>query len=58
MTSDEGQRDMTPKGFTREQMKDIYLKVEMSRMLVKMGRDMTKEIEDDLKFYRSINNDL
>jgi hypothetical protein len=43
-------------GFSPEQLKDIYLKIEMSRMLVKMGNDMTKQIEADLKFYSATNN--
>tara|TARA_R110000796_G_C14439164_1_gene422082 strand:- start:446 stop:664 length:219 start_codon:yes stop_codon:yes gene_type:complete len=43
-------------GFSPEQLKDIYLKIEMSRMLVKMGNDMTKQIEADLKFYAATNN--
>jgi hypothetical protein len=43
-------------GFSPEQLKDIYLKIEMSRMLVKMGNDMTKQIEADIKFYAATNN--
>jgi hypothetical protein len=39
---------------TPEQFKDVYIKVEMSRMLVKMGNDMVKQIEEDIKFYNAI----
>jgi hypothetical protein len=46
----EGERN----GFSPDQMKDIFIKIEMSRMLMKMSLDMTKEIEDDLKFYNAI----
>ncbi len=37
-------------------MKDIFIKLEMSRMLIKMGNDMVKQIEEDLKFYAATNN--
>ena len=43
-------------GFSPEQLKDIYLKIETSRMLIKMGKDMTKQSEEDLKFYAATNN--
>ncbi len=39
---------------TPEQFKEIYIKVEMSRMLVKMANDMVKQIEEDIKFYNAI----
>tara|TARA_R110000782_G_scaffold81629_1_gene161106 strand:+ start:130 stop:303 length:174 start_codon:yes stop_codon:yes gene_type:complete len=45
-------------GFTSEQMKDIFVKLTTSRVLIKMGENMAKEIEEDLKFYRAVNNDL
>jgi hypothetical protein len=48
MTNEESQ------GFTPEQLKDIFIKLEMSRMLIKMGADMAKQIEEDIKFYRTI----
>jgi hypothetical protein len=50
MTNEESQ------GFTPEQLKDIFIKLEMSRMLMKMSLDMTKQIEEDIKFYKTIGN--
>ncbi len=47
-----------PKGFSLEQMKDIYVKLETSRILAKMAENLAKEIEADIKFYTAINNDL
>jgi hypothetical protein len=46
--------DEESQGFTPEQLKDIFIKLEMSRMLMKMSLDMTKQIEEDIKFYRTI----
>jgi hypothetical protein len=45
-------------GFTPEQMKDIFIKLETSRLLAKMAENMAKEIEADIKFYTAVNNDL
>jgi hypothetical protein len=39
---------------TNEQFKEVYIKVEMSRMLLKMSQDMVKQIEEDIKFYNAI----
>ncbi len=43
-------------GISPEQMKDIFIKLEMSRMLIKMGNDMVKQIEEDLKFYKAVSD--
>tara|TARA_B110000977_G_scaffold165428_1_gene212585 strand:- start:62 stop:223 length:162 start_codon:yes stop_codon:yes gene_type:complete len=43
-------------GFSPDQMKDIFIKIEMSRMLMRMSTDMTKQIAEDLKLYQIENN--
>jgi hypothetical protein len=50
--------DQAAQGFSPEQMKDIFIKLETSRLLAKMAENMAKEIEADIKFYTAINNDL
>lgn len=50
MTNEESQ------GFTPEQLKDIFIKLEMSRMLMKMSLDMTRQIEEDIKFYKTVSD--
>lgn len=41
--------------YTTEQMTEIYTKLEVSKMLIKMGTDLAKQIEADIKFYRMTN---
>ena len=41
--------------YTTEQMTEIYAKLEVSKMLIKMGTDMAKQIEADIKFFRMTN---
>jgi|TARA_R110000782_G_scaffold155051_6_gene247354 hypothetical protein len=41
--------------YTGEQMAEIYAKLEVSKMLIKMGTDMAKQVEADIKFYRMTN---
>lgn len=41
--------------YTTDQMAEIYAKLEVSKMLVKMGTDMAKQAADDIKFYRMTN---
>ncbi len=48
--------DGESQGFSPDQLKDIFIKLEMSRMLMKMSLDMTKQIEEDIKFYKTIGN--
>ena len=48
--------DGESQGFSPDQLKDIFIKLEMSRMLIKMGADMAKQIEEDIKFYRTIGD--
>jgi hypothetical protein len=47
---------MDSNGLSPEQLKDIFIKLEMSRMLVKMGNDLVKQIEDDIKFYQTVSD--
>lgn len=41
--------------YTADQMAEIYAKLEVSKMLVKMGTDMAKQAADDIKFYKMTN---
>ena len=41
--------------YTTDQMAEIYAKLEVSKMLVKMGTDMAKQAADDIKFYKMTN---
>jgi hypothetical protein len=43
-------------GYSTDQMAEIYAKLEVSKMLIKMGTDMAKQIEADIKFYKMTNN--
>lgn len=36
-------------------MAEIYAKLEVSKMLMKMGTDMAKQAADDIKFYKMTN---
>ena len=42
-------------GYSTEQMAEIYAKLEVSKMLIKMGTDMAKQVEADIKFYKMTN---
>ena len=42
--------------YTTDQMAEIYAKLEVAKMLTKMGTDMAKQAADDIKFYRMTNN--
>lgn len=41
--------------WTTDQMAEIYAKLEVSKMLMKMGTDMAKQAADDIKFYKMTN---
>ena len=41
--------------WTTDQMAEIYAKLEVSKMLVKMGTDMARQAADDIKFYKMTN---
>ena len=55
--SEKGERKMENEdsNYTTDQMAEIYAKLEVSKMLVKMGTDMAKQAADDIKFYRMTN---
>lgn len=42
--------------YSTDQMAEIYAKLEVAKMLMKMGSDMAKQVENDIKFYRMTNN--
>jgi hypothetical protein len=41
--------------YSNEQIADIYAKLEVAKLLMKMGADMAKQAETDIKFYRMTN---
>jgi hypothetical protein len=41
--------------YSTDQMAEIYAKLEVSKMLIKLGTDMAKQAEMDIKFYRMTN---
>jgi hypothetical protein len=41
--------------YSTDQMAEIYAKLEVSKMLIKLGTDMAKQASDDIKFYRLTN---
>ena len=53
----EGER-MDSEGFnyTTDQMAEIYAKLEVAKMLTKMGTDMARQAADDIKFFRMTND--
>jgi hypothetical protein len=52
-----GERKMEDREFkyTTDQMAEIYAKLEVAKMLTKMGTDMARQAADDIKFYRMTN---
>ena len=41
--------------YSSDQIADIYAKLEVAKLLMKMGSDMAKQAETDIKFYRMTN---
>jgi hypothetical protein len=41
--------------YSTDQIADIYAKLEVAKLLMKMGADMAKQAETDIKFYRMTN---
>lgn len=41
--------------YSSEQIADIYAKLEVAKLLMKMGADMAKQAETDIRFYRMTN---
>ena len=52
---EERKMDNADFNYTTDQMAEIYAKLEVSKMLVKMGTDMAKQAADDIKFYKMTN---
>jgi hypothetical protein len=42
--------------YSSDQIADIYAKLEVAKLLMKMGADMAKQAETDIKFYRMTNS--
>jgi hypothetical protein len=43
--------------YTTDQMSEIYAKLEVSKMLIKLGTDMAEQAATDIKFYRMTNDE-
>lgn len=41
--------------YSTDQIAEIYAKLEVAKMLMKLGADMAKQAETDIKFYRMTN---
>lgn len=41
--------------YSTDQIAEIYAKLEVAKMLIKLGTDMAKQAETDIKFYRMTN---
>lgn len=42
--------------YTTDQMSEIYAKLEVAKMLIKLGTDMAEQAATDIKFYRMTND--
>lgn len=42
--------------YSTDQIADVYAKLEVAKMLIKMGTELAKVAETDIKFYRLTNN--
>lgn len=41
--------------YSTDQIAEVYAKLEVAKMLVKLGTDMAKQAETDIKFFRMTN---
>jgi hypothetical protein len=41
--------------YTTDQIAEIYARLETAKLLMKLGTDMAKQVEIDIKFYRMTN---
>ena len=41
--------------YSTDQMADIYARLEVAKLLMKMGSEMAKKVETDIKFWRMTN---
>jgi len=54
--ANEGRSNMAEDyNYSTEQMADIFAKLEVAKLLMKLGSDMAKQAETDIKFYRMTN---
>lgn len=44
--------------YSTDQMAEIYAKLEVAKMLMKMGSDMAKQVETDIRFFKMTNSEL
>jgi hypothetical protein len=42
--------------YSVDQLAEIYAKLEVAKLLMKMGTDMAKQAETDIKFFKMTNN--
>lgn len=43
--------------YTTDQIAEIYAKLETAKMLMKLGTEMAKQAETDIKFFRMTNGE-
>jgi hypothetical protein len=43
--------------YTSDQVAEIYAKLEVAKMLIKLGTDMAEQATTDIQFYRMTNDD-
>lgn len=48
--------DKSEFSYSTDQIAAIYAKLETAKILMKLGTDMAKQVEDDIKFYRMTND--
>ena len=42
--------------YSTNQVSDIYAKLEVAKLLIKMGTELAQQAETDIKFYRLTNS--
>jgi hypothetical protein len=50
------ENEFNHKNYSTDQMAEIYAKLEVSKMLIKLGTDMAKQASDDIRFFKMTNN--
>lgn len=55
---EERQMDNKDFNYSTDQMAEIYAKLEVAKMLMKMGSDMAKQVETDIRFFKMTNSEL
>lgn len=44
--------------YTTDQIAEVYAKLETAKLLIKLGTDMAKQAETDIKFFRMTNSEI